>query len=633
MHSKKRKLAMLLAILLTVSALYGCSSDDQPASAISDPPPQNESVIPGSAEPSPSDTPDSEASSAAQNTAPALELDRTQLNSINMLNYLAVLTQEIITSKNSRLYLEEVYSSLLNNTSPDAVDSRALVEISHLLDTLESYRMIGTKREQLEYIYELNMARALRDALPQAEGRQSYFQFSSWDKSSSNKTIVSLICTLIDTGIRYYSNSEQANTEYLHDSWALDEAETAALHELRRGTFNYIVETVREYNLPGSLALTEQAVADYVTWKNKTNNLQIIQFFEDNAAVYQGFGPYWLTLAECYYKQGDYAKCLQAIAEYQSMQTGIFRQDYNYARVLPMGIVAAQQVYADDQYIDTAKSYAEEILANTSNNHWALRYFAALTYTELYGMSEDMGYLQNAFSIALSNVNCLVDEQKNLNAAYLAEVELVNTPSGATSAEKKAIKEYNKFLQEERETAPPPVYEPLLLNCELLFSIAEKMDISASEAERINGILHGDGKALFLAESLQNYFHWTDKAEETNYGEAISFNGTKITIPAHLVAEGTGIVLTAVYDGQQTVITDWTVSKVKRDALDQLNDFTVTYSSRSVLNYVFKPGAQVHIEIIPHTGCSAPSFSCEYEVFADKKLYILNGVEYRKVSE
>ena len=33
-----------------------------------------------------------------------------------MLNHLAVLTQEINASQNSRMYMEEVYSMLINNT-------------------------------------------------------------------------------------------------------------------------------------------------------------------------------------------------------------------------------------------------------------------------------------------------------------------------------------------------------------------------------------------------------------------------------------------------------------------------------------------------------------------------------------
>ena len=41
-----------------------------------------------------------------------------QANAIAMLNYITVLTQGINASKNSRLYMEEAYSSLVNNTYP-----------------------------------------------------------------------------------------------------------------------------------------------------------------------------------------------------------------------------------------------------------------------------------------------------------------------------------------------------------------------------------------------------------------------------------------------------------------------------------------------------------------------------------
>ena len=84
------------------------------------------------------------------------ELDETQRNSINMLNYLVVLTQEINASQNSRLYLEETYSALLYVY---LLDSRTLVEINYLFDTLEEYRMIAVKRDRLQYIYEQNRAR------------------------------------------------------------------------------------------------------------------------------------------------------------------------------------------------------------------------------------------------------------------------------------------------------------------------------------------------------------------------------------------------------------------------------------------------------------------------------------------
>lgn len=90
----------------------------------------------------------------------------TQRNSINILNYITFLSQEINDAKDSRVFLETAYSALINNTYPNAVDARTQAQITSLLDTLEGYRMITVKRERIEFIYEQNRAQALRQAIP-----------------------------------------------------------------------------------------------------------------------------------------------------------------------------------------------------------------------------------------------------------------------------------------------------------------------------------------------------------------------------------------------------------------------------------------------------------------------------------
>lgn len=411
----------------------------------------------------------------------------------------------------------------------------------------------------------------------------------------------------------------------------MDDEEATTLHEIRKGTFNYMVETVRDYKLPGKLSLTEQAVADYVEWKNKSNNLQVIQFFEENFEIYQGFGPYWLTLAECYYKNGDFGKCLSAIANYQAMQTNIFRRDYAYARVLPLGVVAAQAVYDNGTYVETAEAFVGDILKNSDSDDWTLRYFAAQTYIELYSLTGNQAYLQEAYNIALNNVNYLLDDQKQLNAEYLAAVQEASEPAGATDAEKKEIKQYNKLLKEERKTALPPVHEPLLLNCELLFSLADELGISDAEAARVDGILHENGAAIFMVEPLDTRYRLD--ASEKNYGEQISFDGSRIHIPASLVAEDATITLAVTYEGEETIFTDWTVEKVERKTEGDLATFTATYTSAALKDYDFKAGAHVEICVIPKPGTTEAGILCSYDVVATKKLYVFNGIEFQRVIE
>lgn len=93
-------------------------------------------------------------------------LSGVQRNSISMLNYLTVMTQQINASKYSRLYLEEAYSELINNISPNAVDARTLEQMIGILDTLESFRMVTVKRDRLKYYHEQKNAQTIRSLVP-----------------------------------------------------------------------------------------------------------------------------------------------------------------------------------------------------------------------------------------------------------------------------------------------------------------------------------------------------------------------------------------------------------------------------------------------------------------------------------
>ena len=74
------------------------------------------------------------------------DLTSTQRNSINMLNYMSVLTQEINEADGDQMLLETVYSSLVNDIYPNAVDTKTQAQMTSLMDTIENYRMISVKR-------------------------------------------------------------------------------------------------------------------------------------------------------------------------------------------------------------------------------------------------------------------------------------------------------------------------------------------------------------------------------------------------------------------------------------------------------------------------------------------------------
>ena len=541
-----------------------------------------------------------------------------QANAIAMLNYITVLTQDVNASKNSRLYMEQAYSSLINNTYPNAVDSRTLSQLTGLLDTMERYRMAALQRERLEYIYEQNQAQAIRAAVP-----NPLSMISAVQSFRPSKIAAAIVYMAVDSITSYTAYTTEADLQYLMAGWALDDEEASALHESRRNTFAYMINMVGEYELPGDLTLTESSVEEFVKWKNNENVVGRIQFLESNQAAYQSYGGYWLLLAQSYYDNGDYEKCLDAVRAYGDMNNRIFRKDYELANVLPSAISAAEQLYSGRKYESVALDYVQTLLDNTDHDDWALRYYAAQVYIDLAAQTNDRAYLKTAYGIVLDNVNYLVGEQQSLNAAYIAPVQKAAVPKDATKNVKKQIENANKALEETRKTELPPVCEPLRLNCDLLFALADELEISESERQKIDGILHLKGAPIFLTEALDDAYWFLHDSTPEGEDVDIEFSGTKIILPAACCTNDALITVTVqeADAAEPVVLTDWKVDAVKRVTEDDVSTYRVVYTSEEARRHEWQPGAAIQLDIQPKADADLPAYHFEYTTEGTKKAW------------
>lgn len=552
---------------------------------------------------------------SAENTT----LTAEQSNAIAMLNYITVLTQEVNASKNSRLYMENAYASLINNTYPNAVDNRTLSQLTGLLDTMENYRMVAVKRERLQFIYEQNQAQAIRAAVPNPLGLMSGVH-----SFTPGRLAASIAYMAVDSVTSYTAYTEETDLQYIKDGWALDDEEATALHNSRKGTFSYMVKMVGDYNLPGDLTLNENAVDEFVQWKNNENIVSRIQFFESNQATYQSYGGYWLALAECYYRHGDYEKCLKAMDAYEGLGTRIFRRDHEYARLLPLAVAAADEVLDDASYADLAARYAQAIIDNTNHEEWALRYFAAQTYVDLYGKTNQSFYLEKAYDITLDTVNYLVPEQRTLNAAYIAPVQEAEKPKDATKEERTQIDNYNKMLREERKTAMIPIYEPLKLNCDLLFALADQLQISESEQLKVDEILHMRGEPIFLSQALDQQYWFIPAASNVENAEIdLEFGGTEMVLPVEALTNGAVITVKVSKpngdDDASVILNDWVIDHMDRVAEDDINSFRVVYTSAEAKRHTWIPDAKISIDIHPLKDNEEIQYHFEYKTTGTKQ--------------
>ena len=538
----------------------------------------------------------------------AESLNVEQRNAIAMLNHLTVLTQETNASKNSRLFMEQAYSSLINNTYPNSIDNRTLNQMTGLLDTMERYRMINVKRDRLQFIYEQNQAKAIRAAMPNPIGL-----LSSVHSLTPARLIASIVYMAADSYTSYTTYTAEAELQAVKDGWALDDEEAQVLHDSRKSTFSYMVKMVNDYNLPGELALTESTVEDFVRWKNEPNVVARIQLLESNKKIYESYGGYWLTLADSYYNNNEFQKCIDALATYEGMGTRLFRWDYDYAKMLPLGIAAAAEIYSNSEYEEYAASKANTILENTRTSDWVLRYFVAQTYIDLAGRTENKDYLQKAYNVALENVTYLVKEQQTKNEAFTAPVKETSIPKDATKSQKEEIKKYNQALKEERKTEFAPVSESLLLNCDLLFAVAKELNISDSEKTKLDAILHPNGSRLFLAEAIDDPY-WFNARENSEAEVPFEYNGTGLGMPVSFLTKDAKIVVTVKEKNSDEIITieDWKLDEIKRGSEADISTYIALYSSEEAKQHVWEPEATIAVDILPKPDDEDKSYHFEY---------------------
>lgn len=556
-------------------------------------------------------------------------LTPTMRNSINMLNHMTSLTQRVNEEKGNQLFLESAYDSF-DNLYPNSVDTKTQAQIISLMDTIQGYRMISVKRARIEYIYEQNRAQALRSAIPNPVGL-----LSAVSSKKPLRIAASVLYMAIDSVNSYQTATSQADLQFIKEGWELDDAESNELHNSTKNALNYMYTMVRDYDIAGDYALSKESVEDFVAWSGKpdTQLERKISWFETNQKTYSEFGPYWLELAKDYYNYGEYKKCLDAVNQYEAKSTRIFRKDIDYANILPMAIVSAKETMNEKDYVKAAANYCTVIHDNTKDEDWAIRYFTAQIYMDLYSLTKNNKYLDEAYKIARENVVVLVDEQKSLNSSYLSDIVEVKPGKDATKREKAEAKSYNKFIKEERKTALPPVSEALYLNSDLLFALAKERNIGADEQKKIEAILHESGDSIFLTQALDDRF-WFDKKESLDADQIeVSFEGDTFIIPASCITDRSSIVAAITGTDGTTTLEDWTVENVKRPkGSKDCAEFSVTFKSSTGDKYKYKGGETVSIKVIPVAESPDEYMDFTYNVVATKKV-VIKGVKFERVTK
>lgn len=559
-------------------------------------------------------------------------LKAEQHNSFSMMYYLAITAEEIRTSKDNRLILEDIYTSLLNDINPGAVDEITQDHLKNLRDIIKSYLNISTKRERLQFIYNQEKASAVRNAVPNPVAILSVSNALDW-----RKLALTVAYTAVDSYNNYKRAGENADMAFIMSGWELDDEEKNTVMKNRDRAFDYMVDMVQEYNLDGLKTLNEKSIEKFAEICATENATERIKLLEAEESTYSMLGNYWLQLADAYFEISQYSKCLECVDCYNNLATEIYRQDFNYLQILPKAIVAAQESYSGEQRDTSIAAFADAIIKNTSTDDWCERYFAAQVYLDLHSKTNDSTYLEKAYEIVSDNIVVLLKEQRLVNSTYLSDVaeQTIAEPDyrymtdqekkakqKEYKAEQKRVKAYNKALKKKRKTELPSLYEPLVLNCELLFALADQMNVSDSKKEEIEAILETDNNGIFMVKPINDAYSFA--STESEY--SIELHKDKILIPVNLLTKESKITVTIDENGDTKIFDDCVVDKVEREG-DTIDTFTAHVSSNQLKKYDWTADSKVTI-LITYGDAYDKTASFKFEVSDFKEHWYGDKVEF-----
>lgn len=629
----KKSILIQIISLLLVFVLVGCNAPVTPS---------NDTVDTGSNTNATEDTntdtsiPGNSDNIITDNSADSteIELSDMQKNAIAMLYHLATTTETIRISKDNRVILEDIYTSLLNEINPGAIDETTQDHLDNIRIVIGNLLNIQSKREQLQYIHNQQKAAAMKEAVPDPLAILSMTNSLNWKKLALNT-----VFTVVDSYNNYKSANDSADQEFILSGWELDDTEKEVIRKNRDNSFNYMTDIVQQYGSDenkidlGKLTLNEKEITDFAEICAIEEVYRKIERLTSKEDAYKLFGNYWLELASCYFESENYEKCLNCISKYEDLGIDIFRQDFNIVPLLPKAITAARETYSEKEYISYAQKFADAIIENSSDKDWSVRYFAAQTYMDLFAKTNNQAYLEKAYKVIKENVNLLIDKQQDLNKTYLSDVqketlgekESKKLSKKELKAEQKRIDAYNDSLEEARKTELPPLYEPLVLNCHLLFALANELKIDNSEKTVINKILQTETNGVFLSDAVNDKYCF----DTTPKDYSINLKKDKVIVNANLLTQGSTIKITVVDGKETTVFDDFNIKSVNRTG-KTVDSFEAQYDSKKMRSYKWSSNAKIKVEI--SNGKSFETVVLNYKVKEHKGNWIFpDSVTFEKV--
>ena len=307
------------------------------------------------------------------------------------LNYITVSLTNI-NNYNDKIVLQQELDTIINNLDISQIEAESIIEsFQNLIRLLTKQTLTESEKMKIAFIYEHKMSNALEDSFNPANIIAG--GLNPW-------TAIAETAGNLGGAVMDY---RKAMKEYQHqlalDNWKLDDATFAQINMFREEFLGNAWEVMKEYQVDGSLRLTESQIEKYINYLKDTDAARKYNSLLAIKKDFNAYPPFWYHLgaaAQSLSKKNKAmkAKALEYYQFFEDRYYGLIKYDNTYAS-LCMNRIILNGFKNDKQTLDDL----EKIIENAPGD-WNKLTFVASTYAKL-------GLKDKAEKVLRSNIDNL----------------------------------------------------------------------------------------------------------------------------------------------------------------------------------------------------------------------------------
>ncbi len=457
-------------------------------------------------------------------------VDETVTTGINLLNEFTYYIS-LVKKENSRVGLDNLYKDLISNYSNKNIDEDTDQRMGEILRTITELQIISLKQERLEILYDYNKNAAIKNAIPSplsiigtakffGDGLTSFLRGDVIGGVTRTVQGISMLATTATSSYSMYNAAKQSLTsEYLEQSYDLEYDQLGRISDLRINSLSHQNTYAHENGVDDEYILNELLADKFAECIVEENYGKALDYLVSKENSYRYFPRYWLELADLYFKNGLYGKCVETIDYYNQNfdYKQIYKKNIRYGQILVDGIASCLKIYNNvDELKERIIPWLEIIVNETADDDWYQRYYCAMVYL-LFADASDEGkcYLENAYYLLKMNLNNLYDRQAKINYYYSGNYQ---PPSNddykkMTKNQEEETKSFYNQLNKELDLLPqvdPAFIETLKLVIQLIqeYNVGSISDIRYVNdviiSPQLNSYINGDKYAEGLRFDYEN---------------------------------------------------------------------------------------------------------------------------------